>query len=106
MDMDPENQFAADGDIVKAGQPLGLYADTYKEAICGGGSGGQHAHWSVWKDGKQISISGLTLSGYKVFYDPNGEHYVNEPQGNCPSAYFEQDGKIICPFQDIQNQGG
>ena len=98
--MDPDHQLVENGERVEANQPVGRYADTHAEATCcGGGSGYQHLHWSIWKNGEAIPVEGLVLSGWTVH--AGNSNY----DGNCSRSYFERDGEKRCPWDPILNEG-
>jgi len=98
--MDPDHQLVENGEQVEANQPVGRYADTHAEATCcGGGSGYQHLHWSIWKKGEAIPVEGLVLSGWTVH--AGNSNY----DGNCNRSYFERDGEKRCPWDPVLNEG-
>lgn len=88
------------GDLVKSNQIVGKYADNKAQAICmGGGAGGPHVHWSLWKNGEPCPINGLVLSGWTIH---SGTSAYDE---NCTRMYLIRNGVKICVGKLLLNEG-
>lgn len=85
------------GQVVVAGQKIGIYADNEEQALCQGGhSLGPHVHFALMKDGSYRSLQGIALSGYVVHpgensYDSSRQRMWLDKRG---TQYFAYDQAI------------
>lgn len=89
-----------DGQIVKANDKIGKYANSKAQALCDGGSStGPHVHWTLYSSGTEVSLSGVALSGWKIH--PGTSSYDED----CYRMYLTKSGTTKCTSDTVLNDG-
>ncbi len=89
------NYQVTDGQPVSRGQYL---ADIENGVACGGSSTGPHVHFSLLKNGSEVSIVGHDLGGWTVQQTPGQAEY----QGCMQHV---RDGEVRCQYELLPNTG-